>query len=173
MEKLNLIPLNHEQFAIVDEEDFEAVSALSWFHYPDDKTSYAVRKIKKPGGTSCSLAMHTYIFMIQGIQIPPRHSVDHINGNGLDNRRANLRIVTIQQNALNRKLTIANTSGYRGVMWHKKSKRWRATLFTNGKLHHIGAFKDKIEAAKARDAKAKELHGEFAVLNFPEEVQNA
>jgi hypothetical protein len=93
--------------------------------------------------------------------------VDHINGNVLDNRRCNLRLCTRAENARNVKKSKSNTSGYVGV--HASGKKWRATVALNGKNYCAGSFEDKVEAARARDRKAIELHGEFARLNFPRE----
>ena len=91
---------------------------------------------------------------------------DHISRDPLDNREENLRICTIQQNSFNRGVKATNKSGYIGVSWDKTAKKWVAQIEYCGKGTKIGRFNDKIEAAKARDAKALELFGDFAVLNF-------
>ena len=93
--------------------------------------------------------------------------VDHINGNVLDNRRCNLRLCTRAENARNVKKSKSNTSGYVGVT--KEGRKWLATVRLNHKTYRLGRFEDKVEAARARDRKAIELHGEFASLNFPRE----
>jgi len=95
--------------------------------------------------------------------------VDHINGNPLDNRKSNLRICTHAENSNNTGPRKNNTSGYKGVYWAKRNKRWLAQITHNGKQVYIGHYKDKEEAARAYDAKAKEFQGEFAYLNFPDE----
>ena len=92
---------------------------------------------------------------------------DHINGDGLDNRKQNLRTCTHTENMRNRGKSKNNTSGFKGVSWHKRGKTWDAKIAHNKKLMHIGSFKDKEVAAKAYDRKAIELHGKFAKLNFP------
>jgi len=95
--------------------------------------------------------------------------VDHINCDGLDNRRANLRLATRQQNKCNsRPSSHGGTSRYKGVWWEKDKRKWRAAVGFNGKIKHLGAFDNEIEAAKARDAAAKKYHGQFAWLNFPD-----
>jgi len=91
--------------------------------------------------------------------------VDHINGNVLDNRKCNLRLCTRAENARNVKKSKSNTSGYIGVS--KESTKWLACVTLDGKVYRAGRFEDKVEAARARDRKAIELHGEFARLNFP------
>lgn len=95
-------------------------------------------------------------------------SVDHIDGNGLNNQRSNLRLATHGQNMMNRRKHVNNTSGYTGVCWDKGAEKWRATLSYRGKTLHIGRFQEPADAALARDKLARELHGEFAQLNFPE-----
>ncbi len=100
---------------------------------------------------------------------PPKSMpVDHINCDGLDNRRANLRLATRQQNKCNsRPRARRGTSRYKGVWWDKERRKWRAAVGYNGKTKHLGAFDNDIEAAKARDVAAKKYHGQFAWLNFP------
>ena len=89
--------------------------------------------------------------------------VDHINHNGLDNRKVNLRAATIAQNAWNRR---RKKSRFVGVNWNRQMKKWRVAVSDQGKRKHVGYFEDKIEAAKAYDRAAMKYHGEFAILNF-------
>jgi hypothetical protein len=95
--------------------------------------------------------------------------VDHINGNPLDNRKENLRIVTHKQNSMNQMKTrthkgMPTSSKYRGVSYHKGCNRWLSRCAGR----HVGYFKEENAAARAYDEKAKELFGEYACLNFPE-----
>lgn len=93
--------------------------------------------------------------------------VDHINHNGLDNRRRNLRIVTAKQNSWNmRSAKGRGTSNYKGVGWVKNKRKWRASISIDNKPKHLGYFEDEKKAAAAYDKAAKEHRGEFAVLNF-------
>ncbi len=102
---------------------------------------------------------------------PPGHLVvDHINHNGLDNRKANIRPATRSQNNFNRLIVKRedSSSKYKGVSWRKRKMRWHARIHVNGEYKFLGYFKDEIHAAKAYDEAAKKYHGEFAVLNFTE-----
>jgi len=97
----------------------------------------------------------------------PRHKlVDHIDGNGLNNRKANLRLCNHSQNAWNRRPNSGCHSKYKGVYWNKDKKKWHATISKSYKRIHLGYFDNEIEAARAYDKKAKEFFGEFAYLNF-------
>jgi len=82
--------------------------------------------------------------------IPSDHEVDHINGNKDDNRLGNLRVVTKQENAMNRKLPKTSTSGILGVYWHKKQEKWHAGVKIKGKQRYLGSFSTKEEAGEAR-----------------------
>jgi hypothetical protein len=92
---------------------------------------------------------------------------DHINHNGLDNRKVNLRLATRYQNAWNRRKPNVNSrSKYKGVSWNEREKRWHARIQVNGRSRFLGTFKDELEAAKTYDAAARKYHGAFAALNF-------
>lgn len=96
--------------------------------------------------------------------------VDHHNGIPLDNTLSNLRLATHQQNTQNRRANRNSRSKFKGVKWQEKNKKWRAVLRHNGTDYSLGMFRNEEDAARAYDAKAKELHKEFARLNFPEET---
>jgi len=100
------------------------------------------------------------------LDAPPAVEVDHINRNGLDNRRANLRLATRAENTRNAKLSRRNTSGFRGVSFDHFSGRWLAIVKSDGKTYRLGAFATPEEAAFAYDFAAAALHGEFASTNF-------
>ncbi|GGD88004.1 hypothetical protein GCM10011390_03480 [Aureimonas endophytica] len=102
----------------------------------------------------------------------PGDRLDHKNGMPDDNRIANLREATAQQNSANRRMRQRNKSGYRGVFKATKGPSWNATITHDGRNVFIGAFATPTEAARAYDAAAIERHGEFAVLNFPTAVRN-
>lgn len=95
--------------------------------------------------------------------------VDHINGDGLDNRRANLRLCTDAQNAWNRHYRTGK-SKYKGVAWNTKCQKWQVAIKANGRSRYLGLFIDEVEAAKVYDDAAICLFGEFANGNFIKEV---
>lgn len=100
------------------------------------------------------------------IMAPPRHLfVDHINNDPLDNRRANLRLCTLQQNAMNAPGRGA-VSGFKGVFLHRRSGRYYANITVDGRSHHLGSYVDPADAARAYDAAALAHFGEFAWINF-------
>ena len=105
----------------------------------------------------------------QIVKVEDGKFVDHINHNGLDNRKANLRPATFAENNRNRRKVKINNfrSKYKGIYWEKKQKQWGVRIMTNRTSKYIGSYKDEIEAAKAYDKAAKKYHGEFASLNFP------
>ena len=121
---------------------------------------------QKTADKAMQVEMHRQI-----LNTPEGVLVDHINHNGLDNRRANLRLVTIEQNSWNKRKQRGNcTSKYKGVSWHKMSRRWHARIVYKQKWISIGYFDDEQSAAKAYDNKAKQLFKNYAVLNFPNDL---
>jgi len=158
------IPLTQGKFAIVDPDDYPHLSKYKWrlCKTKGKNVLYAERSIRLPNGKYSRILMHRQL-----INVPEGYVIDHINGSGLDNRRANLRLATVAQNAWNSKKRNPR-SGYKGVWLAKDKGLWRAAIFCNRKRKHLGYFKDKVDAAKAYDKAATKLHKEFAVLNFPD-----
>lgn len=154
------VPLSQGLVALVDEADFAKVMAAgSWHAHFDGWTYYARRNVWRDGKCH-TVRMHNFI--------TGWSYVDHVNGDGLDNRRANLRQATRGQNMANRRTPRTNRSGFKGVAKHR-SGRWQARIWHERRMRSLGLFATPEDAARAYDAAAKELFGEFARPNFPEE----
>jgi len=150
------IPLTKGQFALIDDEDFERVNSLKWYASKTESGFRAQRVYQKK-----SLFMHRFLMSaIEG------QEVDHINGNQLDNRKINLRFCSSSQNKMNRGKSPLNTSGFKGVSWDEKNKKWKAQIQIEGKNINLGRFNTKEKAAKAYDNAAIIYHGKFAKLNY-------
>lgn len=160
------IPLTKGQVALVDAEDYERLSRHAWkadWSYTN-KTFYAVRR-EIVDGKRIRIPMAAEVL---GIRLPLIG--DHITHVTLDNRKINLRVATDAQNRRNKRKYTTNTSGYKGVSFSKKVGKWVANIMIEGKYKHIGYSNDKALAARMYDRKAYEVYGEFAFLNFPEEI---
>lgn len=153
-----IITTKHGLEILVDDEDFLWLNQWRW----SVSRGYVVRR-----ASSENVRMHR---LILGLRVG--EYTDHINGNRLDNRRMNLRIATMAENNRNR-ASRGSASGYRGVSWHKAGKCWEARISADKKDRRLGLFKDPVLAAKAYDEAAKDLHGEFARLNFTQSVTNS
>jgi len=134
--------------ALIDIRDIEKVKKYKW-HISG--TGYVSHK-----STKTSLLLHRYI-----TDCPKGKVIDHANHNRLDNRRSNLRICTQKQNARNQSIRTDNSSGYKGVRWHPQWG-WQAYIADKGKQVHVGWYKTKEEAIKARMRRANEFYGGFA-----------
>ena len=154
------IELTQGKQAIVDDADYALLSKYKWCTRRTCNGSlYAVRTCYSEEG-SISVPMHRVI-----TSCPDDKVVDHVNHNGLDNRRENLRVCTVSQNAQN-SLPRRRSSKFKGVHWHTRDRKWVAKIKFEGKSTFIGCFTDEVKAARAYDIKAIELHGEFACPNF-------
>lgn len=156
------IALTKGKVAIVDDEDYELLSPWQWRArtWWASRTSYAYRYVSRGDGTFQKLLMHRAI-----LDAPPEMQVDHIDGNGLNNTRSNLRLATHTQNQANASRRRDNQSGFKGVRRIRDSG-WQARICVNGKQQHVGFFQTAEEAARAYDKAARDLRGQFAKLNF-------
>ena len=135
---------------IIDVEDFEKCKGHKW-------------------GLSKGYVRNRFIGSLAGFLLNVKTTykivVDHKNGNSLDNKKSNLQVISNQQNKMKQKPQRNNTSGHRGVTWDRNCGKWYSQIGHNGKANYIGSFLTKAEAAFAYNEKAKELFGEFAILN--------
>lgn len=161
MQRFKKIKLTQGKYALVDAEDFEWLSQWKWFYHlhPKDKTGYACTNGKYIGGKRLpKTRMHNLIF---------GKRVDHINGNGLDNRRKNLREADTFQQAYNKGVQKhKKTLGCKGVSITRDhngvQKYWIARITVRGERIYLGTFKNHIAASRAYIKAAKKYHGEFA-----------
>lgn len=161
------IPLggNHGQglFVLVDDEDYDKVKDFSWCvnRSSKDELLYAKRgTMSRKKNVNSTVLMHREI-----IKAEKGQSVDQINGNGLDNRKVNLRICNQSQNCANSRISKNNTSGYKGVCFDKKRNKLMAHITFKRKFKFLGYFNTAKKASEAYNLKAKELFGEFAYIN--------
>lgn len=157
------IPLRNGGTAFVDDEDEAFVRQFNWIQTTPDAVTYAVTS-QKIGGKWRLIKLHR---LLLGLKIGDGVIVDHIDGNGLNNQRGNLRICSHQQNLRNQDRTEKpyKTSKFKGVCWHKKNKKWIAGIFINKKKIYLGQFESEEDAAAAYNAAARKFFGEFARLN--------
>lgn len=163
------IPLTQGMVALVNDSDFERLSKYTWY---SKRTSgkrlefYAQRDDLASG-------LHKHIYMHREIMAAPSGlQVDHINFDGLDNRRDNLRLCTRSENSWHTRKYVDGKHKYKGVSQDPRTtlaKRWKAQISSNNMRRDSKRFATAVEAAHAYDDMARQYHGEFAVLNFPTE----
>jgi hypothetical protein len=140
------IKVGRNHYAIVDEDIYEYLNKFKW-HY-------------KEGYATATVRMHRLIIPVNNGEI-----IDHINHDRLDNRKTNLRACKRINNGWNRSINKNNKSGYKGVYWDKKAKKWKAQIAFCKKKLNLGRYFDKISAATAYNISAKKLFGKFANIN--------
>ena len=150
------VPLTQGDFALIDAEDTDRITAFRWRAACSKRNCYAVRSGRKGTGEPATVYMHREI-----LGAPKGVEVDHRNGDGLDNTRSNIRIATHQQNMTNCRLRSNNTSGYIGVSFETGHQKWCASIRVNGRNIRLGCFDEKEDAAQARTAAAHQIRGEF------------
>lgn len=167
--KSAIMNLGNGHNAIVDLEDLPRLSLLRWFTEKGHGTYYA----RRSGGRKGSPRKKTYMHQCVMGEPPAGKEIDHINGNGLDNRKENLRFCSRRQNLQAARKSKKNASSrYKGVIWEKGAKKWRARISRlDGTLKHLGYFDSELDAARAYDKAALEMFGNFATPNFPKPAE--
>jgi hypothetical protein len=159
------IPLTQGEVALVDDEDYERVmTAGPWYAQRAPGTFYA-RHGERQGRRIVQVSLHRFLLKAASGQL-----IDHINQNGLDNRRTNLRLCSPSQNIANqthRAKKVASASRFKGVTWNKRDHIWQAQIGFQNKHLYLGSFQSEEEAARAYDKAALGAWGEFSVLNLP------
>jgi hypothetical protein len=146
------ISLTRSKVALVDDADFDWLNQWKWYANQSRNTFYAVRWTK-----SGRIKMHRLI-----LSAPPGIETDHINHDGLDNRRANLRLATSRQNSHNRKVRKDSRTGIKGVTWKAREAKWWARISVNGKRIQLGSYREINDAAAAYRSAAKQYFGDYA-----------
>ena len=153
------VQLNHGKLGIVDDADRDLISQYHWTAVPNHHGNWYMARWISVDGKRKILFFHRLL-----LNAKAGSQVDHIDGNGLNNCRNNLRLCTHADNCRNSKLRKSNTSGYKGV--HKSRAKWVAQIAVDGKAHHLGSYVDILDAARSYDHAARIIYGEFAKTNF-------
>ena len=148
------VPLTQGHEAIIDVDDVNLVENRNWCSSKGGKAFYAVSNKSRPDVGQ--FVMHQII-----MPCPEGFVIDHIDGNGLNNTKSNLRIVTQSQNCMNRSIRSDNSSGIIGVRMRRETKKWVATIYKNGTSHYLGDFETIEKAAEARMIAEKKFFGKY------------
>lgn len=154
------LPSTRGHVVLVSPEDAPLL-AKPWNALLTGGVSHARRRARKERSGQ-TILLHKEI-----LPPPAGMVVDHVNHNGMDNRRANLRLATFAQNQANRRATKGGTSQYKGVFLNGQNGRWSAKIIRKGVFKYLGSYSTEAEAAEAYDAAARLLDGAYACLNFP------
>lgn len=152
------IPLTQGKFAIVDDGDYEELSQYKWYFHAEGKTGYAIRQIRLSSGKWSSVKMHRQI-----MEATPENEIDHIDGNGINNRRSNLRFCSRSENMRNISVRKDSLTGYKCVA--RSGRKWYAYISVNGRRQYLGIFPNRELAALAYNQAAIKYRGDFARLN--------
>ena len=157
------IQLTKGYVTVIDAVDAD-LAALKWCTYLSRNHAYAARLEQRHKQRTVYRLHRVVLERALGRELLAAECVDHINGDTMDNRRANLRLATRSQNKANSRRPRSNTSGYKGVKWSKKHRKWEASIKVNYRLRFLGYFNAPEEAYEAYCQAAKQYFGEFARL---------
>lgn len=168
---MKTLPLSRGLVAIVDDDVHEWASKVKWtaLRARDGRRTYVTRR------SGPAIARRAHYLHREIMQAARGVKIDHVNGDGLDNRRQNLRVATTSQNGMNQRTQIrrGKTSRFKGVSWFAQTKKWQAGIRVSGKGRGLGYFVNEDDAARAYDAAARREFGRFAALNFPRDGEIA
>ncbi len=153
------IQLTQGKCALVDDADYEWLNQWKWYAFWNGSKWYSARN-ERVNFKKKMIYLHRFI-----INAPSGIEVDHVDGDGLNCTRENMRLCTSQQNKYNIGIKSDNTSGYKGVTWNANRSKWQAQIKHGKQYKYLGLFDDLKEAARAYDVAALELHGDFARVN--------
>jgi hypothetical protein len=160
------VTLNKGYTAIIDVADIDKVRQYTWHAVVTKSKDGTIRTVY--AGTNKSFLMHRLL-----LGAPPEKPVDHISGNGLDNRQHNIRLASPRLNSYNRSIQSTNTSGFKGVYWNRMTHKFHAVIHLEKKPWTVGKFKTAEEAALRYDHAARRFYGRFACLNFPNDGEQS
>jgi AP2 domain len=147
------VPLTQGYAATIDVADVPLVAEYSWYIHKDRYTHYARTSIRAPDGRRITLRLHQ---LLTGFPM-----TDHIDGDGLNNKRDNLRQASHSENGWNRRANIGNKSGLKGAQWYPPTQQWRARIAANGKQIHLGYYATAEDAHEAYCRASIDMHGSF------------
>lgn len=151
------IKLTQGKYALIDTEDWPLIAKYKWFAIRAKNTFYVGASIYKPDGKQRTIQLHRLL-----LDAPDDREVDHDDGNGLNNQRSNISIVTVRENGQNRHH--AKTSKYPGVSWNKRLEKWIAQISVNGTRTHLGCFTDEESAYAAYQKACDDIAAGIPVL---------
>lgn len=159
------VQLSQGKFALVDDGDFDSVNRWKWsFQKMPTVDGYAVRVVKE-NGRYRKIYLHRFL-----CGFPTGKVIDHVDGDGLNNQRENLRVCVQHENISNQRKKKNNTSGFKGVSFHRRTGKWAAQITFQRVKRHIGLFPDAQSASDAYDQASKKTHGEFGLPNHKENL---
>lgn len=155
------IELTRGHFALVDDDDYDVLKDYQWHVVPSRKTFYASRTGIKRFGEKATVNMHRQILRLEDKNI----QADHIDGNGLNNQKYNLRVCNHRQNQHNSLKRDGCSSKYKGVSWNKNANKWKVSFGPSENRSCIGYYDSEVEAALVYNCVASFAYGEYAKLN--------